>query len=306
MTVMGNRRSVWPDRAVAELAERQHGIVTHAQVASLGVGRGAIEWRLARGRLHRIHAGVYAVGHTVLTDEGRWMAAVLAGGAGAVLSHRTAAAHWGIRPPQSREINVTTPRQRRPRRGVRFYQSYLPTDEATVHDGIPVTTVPRTLFDLAAALSPGQLARAVNEAEIRRLWDRLSLQDLLNRHPRRPGAAKIRKLLAHPGGAGTRNDLEDHFLELVQGAGLPPPVTNVAVHLGACSIEPDCAWATARLIVELDGRESHGTSAAFESDRARDRELTACGWRVIRVTWRQLREEREELARDLRSALMAR
>jgi predicted transcriptional regulator of viral defense system len=290
------------DRAVAELARRQHGVVSRAQLAEIGLHRGAIELRVARGRLHAVHSRVYAVGHTCLTDQGRWMAAVLAGGAGAALSHRSAAALWGIRPWGSTRAEVTAAARRESRLGVRFYCSHLPTDETTVHNGIPVTTVARTLFDLAGAVSRPQFERAVNEAEIRRLWDALSLADLLERHPRRPGAATIKNVIA-AGARITRSDLEDLFTAFRKAADLPPAETNLVLYIGGRWIEADCVWREQRLIVELDSHTYHGTRASFESDRTRDRALTAAGWRVIRVTWRQLRDEPGALAEDLRAAL---
>ena len=289
------------DWAIAGLAERQHGVVSRPQLMAVGLGRGAIECRLARGRLHRVRQGVYAVGHPRLTQEGRWMAGVLAGGPGAVLSHRSAAAHLGLRPSQS-AVEVTVPRRLRARHGLRFHYSRLPADEFTVHDGIPVTTPPRTLFDLAASITADQLARAVNQAEIRRLWDPLSLRDLLTRHPRRPGAAALRAALGFEGRI-TRSELEDLFLGFLRGAGLPPPVTNVPLRLGDRSVEADCVWLGPRLIVELDGYASHRMRAAYEGDRARDRALTASGWRVVRITWRQLHREPAALARELRALL---
>jgi len=173
-------------------------------------------------------------------------------------------------------------------------------------EGIPVTTVPRTLFDLAAVIPLRQLNRAVNEAEIRRLWDPLSLDDLLERHPRRPGAAAIRAVLATPGAGITRNDLEDLFIDFVDRVGLPRPATNAPLQLPGFWIEPDCMWREQRLIVELDGRATHATRSAFENDRARDRALTAAGWRVIRITWRQLHDDAAALTRDLRASLTAR
>ena len=166
--------------------------------------------------------------------------------------------------------------------------------------------MPRTLFDLAAVVSPGQLSRAVNEAEIRRLWDALSLDDLLTRHPRRPGAAAIRALLAAPGAGITRSELEDLCLGLVDAARLPRPETNVWLHAAGSWIEVDCVWRKQRLIVELDGHATHSTRAAYEHDRARDRRLVAAGWRVMRLTWRQLHDQPEEVTRDLRASLAAR
>jgi hypothetical protein len=233
------------------------------------------------------------------------MAAVLAGGPRAVLSHAPAGALWGIRPQGDLEVVVTGPRRVEPRRWMRFHRSSLPDDEITIKDGIPVTTAPRTLFDLAAVVSHGQLARAINEAEIRRLWDPLSLPNLLKRHPRRPGAAAIRSLIATPGLRVTRSELEDRFLAFLARLGLPLPATNVSMRVGGCWIEADCVWHEERLIAELDGHTTHRTRAAFETDRTRDRTLTAAGWRVIRITWRQLHDDPEGLGRDLRVFLAA-
>jgi very-short-patch-repair endonuclease len=291
------------DRLIADLAGRQHGVVARTQLARIGLGRGAIEWRLARGRLHRVHVGVYAVGHAVMTREGRWMAAVLAGGPDAVLSHRAAAALWEIR-RGAHPLEITRPRDLQ-RPGIRTYRCRLPADEVTVHDAIPVTTPARTLFDLAAVVSPEQLRRAVKEAEVRRLWGPLALRDLLERHPRRPGSATVRAVMDAPDRGVTRNDVEEALAALVRRACLPDPRFNAPLELASRFIEPDCMWPHQRVIVEVDGYETHGTRDSFESDRARDRALTAAGWRVIRVTWRQLRDEPEGIARDLR-ALLAR
>jgi len=295
-----------PDPAIASLAAAQYGVVSRAQLIDLGVERGAIALRLERGRLHVIHRGVYGVGHRLLTRQGRWMAAVLAGGAGAVLSHRSAAAHWGVLPPSSREADVTVSRSLRCRRGLRFHHSRLPADEVTVRDGIPVTSTSRTLLDLAAVLNTEQLRRAAHEAEVRRLWDHVSLADLLARHPRRPGAAAVRAIVAAPDQGITRNRLERRFLAVLDRHGLPRPATNVAMHAGHHFIEPDCVWRRERVIVELDGHATHGTRASFEDDRARDRALVAAGWRVIRITWRQLRDEPAAVAGDVRAALARR
>jgi very-short-patch-repair endonuclease len=180
--------------------------------------------------------------------------------------------------------------------------SALPGDEVATHDGIPVTTVPRTLFDLAGVVRPADLRRAVNEAEVRRLWDGLSLGDLLTRHRRRPGAAAIRDVIGLRAGI-TREGLEDAFADFLRRMRLPPSEANLWLLVGGRWIEVDRVWREQRLIVELDGRSTHDTSLAFERDRARDRALIAAGWRVIRVTWHQLRAEPAALARDLRAAL---
>jgi len=290
--------------AIAELGRRQYGVVTRKQLEGLGLGRGAIDLALARRRLHIVHPGVYAVGYRCLGAEARRMAAVLAGGTGAVLSHRMAAAHWDIRPSAATAIDVTTPLHRRSRPGVCFHRSRLPVDETTVHEGIPVTSVTRTLFDLAAVVSPGQLGRAMREVEARRLWDRLSLRDLLARHPRPPGAAAIRALVDGDAYV-TRSEFEERLLAVLD-AGLQRPLANVTIHLGDRFIEVDFAWPEHGVIVELDGHATHGTRASFEDDRARDRALVAAGWRVIRITWRQLRDEPAAVAGDVRAALARR
>jgi hypothetical protein len=289
------------DEAIARLARRQHGRIARRQLLALGLGSDAIKYRLARSRLHEEYRGVYALGHDAPTREGRWMAAVLAGGPGAVLSYRSAAALWGIRPTGASPIDVTTPRGQYPRRGIQFHRTSLPEDEVTLKDGIPVTTVPRALFDLAAVLRPRQLERALNEAEVLRLWDGLSLLDLLRRYPRRHGSRTVRAVLGarEAGATLTRSELEVLFLEFVDWARLPHPQTNVTVE----GFEVDCVWREARVVVELDGRSTHATLAAFERDRERDRVLLAAGWHPVRVTWRQLALTPYRLAIDLRTLL---
>jgi REase_MTES_1575 len=225
------------------------------------------------------------------------MAAVLAGGEDAALSFRDGAALWGIRSNARSQIEVTTPRRQHPRRGIQFHRSWLPSDEVTTKAGIPVTTVPRTLFDLATVLRPRQLERAVNEAETMRLWDELSLLDLLRRYPRRNGSRTVRAVLeARNAGAKTmRSDLEVQFLEFVDAAGLPEPELNEEIE----GFEVDVVWRDQRVAVELDSRTFHMTAAAFETDRERDRKLQAAGWRAVRITSRQLERDAGRVRDDL-------
>jgi predicted transcriptional regulator of viral defense system len=294
------------DAKIATLADRQHGVVGRVQLVALGLGRQAIAHRLSVGRLHRVHRGVYAVGHRVLTRRGWWMAAVLAGGPGAALSHHSAAALWGFRDSARTRIDVTTPTWRSARPGLQLHTSAVPPEEITTVDGIPTTTVPRTLLDLAAILSRHRLERAVNEAEVLRLTDPLSLAALLARYPRRAGSANLRAILesADLGSTTTRSELEDRFLAFLDAAVLPRPIVNANLELSAHrSVEVDCLWPEQRLVVELDGHAFHATPAAYERDRARDRALSADGWRVVRVTWRQLHLGSEALAADLRRLL---
>ena len=301
---MGGKRSPsGPDRQIAALAARQHGVVARRQLEALGIRPDAIDSRLRLGRLHRVHRAVYVVGHQAVPREAEWMAAVLCGGPGAVLSHRPAGALWGFRATSSASIDVTAPGRRRRRDGLVFHESSLPPDEVTVRDRIPVTTVPRTLFDLAAQLDLRRLERAINEAEVLRLWDELSLQDLLLRYPGRPGARNVRAALRNrSAGAGfTRSDLEAFFLSFADRFGFPQPETNVMIE----GFEVDCVWRKQRVIVEVDGWATHGTRAAFERDRERSRILQAAGWRCVPVTDRQLRQRPQEVARDLRGMLRA-
>lgn len=292
------------DRVIAELAERQHGVVSRRQLLNLGLGREAITGRAARGHLHRLHSGVYAVGHRVLSREGRWMAAVLAGGDGVVLSHRSAAALWGIL-GYSGLPEITTPQDTRSREAVRRHCARLPPDELSSYRGIPTTSVHRTLFDLATDLHLDRLEAAMRKAEFLQLRDRLSLPALLARHPGHRGNAKLRSCLERLGETPgfTRSELEDRFLPFVDRYGLPRPRLNTWMQVGEDWIEADCLWHDEKLIVELDSRAVHGTRTAFESDRERDRRLQTAGWRVVRITWRQLHDDPTSLARDLRELL---
>jgi very-short-patch-repair endonuclease len=298
--VIGGQTQTEPvDRSISRLAERQHGVVSRSQLRKLGMGADAIDNRVKVGRLHVLYRGVYAVGHRVLTLHGRWMAGVIASGRSAVISHRAAAALWEIRPWTGVEVTVT--HARRPRRGIRLHYLPLRPDEVTTRRRIPVTTVPRTLLDLATVLRLEQLERIANEAEIQRHADCLSLADLVERHPRRHGIERARALVASLGAGETvhRSELETRFREFLRARLLPPPVANDRV-LG---IECDCVWREQRVIVELDGRAVHRTALAFERDRERDRLLQAAGWRVVRITWKQLTRDGDVVARDLRSIL---
>src|SRR4051794_20745943 len=222
------------DLVVADLAYRQHGVITRWQLRDVGVSRDAIRRRLERGRLHRVHRGVYAVGHEVLTPQARFMAAVLACGPCAALSHRSAGTHRGL--GHWRYLEITAP-TKRVQRHVLVHVSPLPPDEVNVVEGIPTTSLPRTLLDLAAVLRPHELERAFNEANVRGLDDPLSVPDLIARYPHRKGVGAIRKIL-DIGPAFTRSDFEALFLELVRTAGLPEPRPNYNV-LG---FECDCVW----------------------------------------------------------------
>jgi Protein of unknown function (DUF559) len=247
---------------------------------------------------------VYAVGHRVLSREATFMAAVLVTG-DAVLSHRSAAVLWDLTAGERRDVEISVPRALRPRPRLEIHRACLPADEVTVCARIPVTTPARTLYDLASVLPSHRLERAATEAEIRRLTSPTSLDALVARYPRRAGNAAIRALLAAQaiGRNVTRRELELRFLGFLDEAGLPRPQVNAMVDLPSRPREVDCLWVHRRLVAELDGFSTHGTRAAFEEDRARDRALQAAGYRVVRITWRQLHEERTTVARQLQALL---
>jgi very-short-patch-repair endonuclease len=198
-------------------------------------------------------------------------------------------------------VEVTTRRGRKPHEGIQIHFANLPADEVTVHHGIPTTTVPRTLLDLSAVVQRHELRSAVRQAEQLRLTDRLGLGAMIERYPRKPGIPILKAVFeeAQRGLNIVRSEFEERFQSFLLNAGLSNPLTNVRIE----GMEVDCAWQKERLIVELDGRAVHDTQHAFEEDRARDRKLGAAGWRVVRVTWRQLTESPAELEADLRRLL---
>ena len=297
------------ERRIAELAARQHGVIALWQFRELGLSASAVHGRASAGRLHRIHTGVYAVGHSVLAVHGRWMAAVLACGHGAVLSHRSAAALWGLRESAQTGIEITTRRRNgRTRAGIQVHSgATLTPAHTTTHRGIPCTTVARTLLDIADVTNRRGLERALDQAEILRLLDADELQRLLVQAGRgRRGAAILQDLLAdhHPGDTITRSELEERFLALCAATGVPRPRVNAWIALPGGAVQADFLWTEQLLVVETDGHAAHGTRAAFERDRRRDQRLLLAGWRVVRFTWRQVTRRPEQL-RDALQALLA-
>jgi hypothetical protein len=274
------------DREISALASAQHGIVARRQLVAFGLSAQTIDRRLRRGRLHLVHRGVYAVGHPVLTVEGRWMAAVLAAGEGAVLSHATAAAAWDLRPIGSGAIHVTVPdysgRKRRP--GIRLHRRRtLEPDETTSHRNLPITTSARTLIDLATVLTGRPLEHALDRAEQLGLVDFADLARRLADRPGRPGAPSLQAMLSRytAGTFVTRSDMEERFIALCDDHGVPRPDSNTRIE----GVEVDFVWRDAWLIVEVDGYAYHRSPSAFESDRERDVLLGLAGWRVLRFTW---------------------
>jgi very-short-patch-repair endonuclease len=293
------------DRAIAELAEHQHGVVALAQLGERGLGASGVRARVDAGRLHRIHSGVYAVGHPVLGREGRWMAAVLACGRGAVLSHRPAGALWGLRRWAGR-AEVLVPPGARPRRpGIIARRSELSAAEITRGGAIPCTSPSRTLLDLATVLRQPELERAVERAELLRLLDLKAVRHLLARRRGCRGVARLRAALAAYTDEHefTRSGLEREFLRFCRRSGLPTPVVNATVPVAGRTLEVDFTWPERRVAVEADGYETHRTRAAFERDRRREQLLGGAGWTTIRCTWRQVASGSSELHRALARAL---
>jgi predicted transcriptional regulator of viral defense system len=270
----------------ATLAGRQCGVVSVAQLREVGIGRGAVDRAVRAGRLHRVHHGVYAMGHTVLRPEGHRLAAVLACGPGAVLSHRSAAAHWELLATSQARIDVTAVRSRHPVPGVRLHTTRsLDAQDRTTHQGIPITTVHRTLLDLAATTRADQLENALAQAMHLQLYDQRAIDDVIARSNGHRGTGVLNEATRQEPQI-TRSMWEIRMLRLVRSAHLPEPICNKALDApdhGEC--KPDFYWPAYGLIVETDGSEAHRTLAAFRGDRAKDAALTAAGYKVLRFTW---------------------
>ncbi len=299
------------DRAIGDRATLQHGVIALAQLVDLGLRPSSIRDRVASGRLRRIHRGVYAVGHTALPPLGRVMAAVLACGPEAAASHRTAAALLGLRRSSRTAIDVTAPRGRgRSIDGIDAHRSKsLRPCDVVVVDGIPCTSVARTLLDLAAVVDRRGLERACDQAEILQLFDLRTIEDVLARAHGHPGAGPLRAVLrGHAiGTTPTRNELEERFLAVCDRHPIARPAVNAHVAVpGTDGFTPDFVWHEARLVVETDGRETHATRRAFEEDRRRDALLALAGWRVVRFTWQQVLDDPDHVARVVRGLLARR
>ncbi len=283
------------DRLIAALAEAQHGVVAVWQLLELGLGRGAIAYRVSIGRLHPVHQGVFAVGHRKLTREGRRMAGVLAYGPQAVLSHRSAAAHWGIG-HASYKYDVTTPHSKRSRKTIRAHTARLHPEDRTVHNCIPITTPARTILDLAAQSTTDQLTHLIEEAERKHLLDLAGLDRAIARRPRAAGVARLKAVLAtYRGTADTRSKLERKFRTLIAKAGLPEPQFNVLI----AGITVDVYWPQWKLVVELDSEPYHHNPRAFENDRIRDAAVQKHDLRVLRVTGNRLDNAPNEVLDDV-------
>jgi very-short-patch-repair endonuclease len=261
----------------------QHGVVSRAQLLDLGYSRTGIKRRLDKRRLHRVHRGVYAVGHTRLTARGRWMAAVLACGPGALLSHLDAAALHDLRRIGSGRVHVTAPgRHNLP--GIRCHWARAPLhpDDSDEIDGIAVTSLARTYLDIAERLTLQRLIEALEAGERQNKLDIGAVRAVMDRSPGRLGRRPLTNALDQLGDdpAWLQSGAETAFRDLVRAHGLPEPEYNVSVEGEVV----DAVWRAHRLVVEVDGWNYHRGKRSFADDRRRDRALVRAGWRVVRFT----------------------
>jgi len=290
------------DHRVGALADGQHGVVSRHQLLTAGVGRGAIARAVDAGRLRPVFRGVYAVGHVALRREGWWLAALLACGNGAALSHRTAGAIWGLLTGPIHPIDViTTTGGGRKHPGITTHRLLLDPFDAMVIDSLRVTTPSRTIVDLAAILGGRALREVVEHAQDLRRFDPQDIRATLARAPRRSGTRRLTDLIAllQPDKDNARSDLERLFLALTRRARLPRPEPNREI--GGRS--RDFVWLEQRLVVETDGYRYHSSRQARRRDNRRDRQLTALGWRPVRFTYEEIAFEPAEVARDLAGLL---
>jgi len=293
---------------VGALALAQNGVVTLEQLERLGLSERAIHQREAAGRLHRIHQTVYSLTPEVMTQRGKFMAAVLACGAGAVLSHRSAAYLWGLVDSWEDPIDVTAPNRRgRSPEGVAAHRdgSLQPIDTTTLY-GIPCTTVARTVLDFAGVEPDWKVRKAVAEAEVLQILDKAKLRALLKRSRRRRGVARLRLILdtIHPQTKRTRSELERLFLGMCSRHSVPEPEVNVWLPApDGERYQADFLWRGSGLIVEADSRRFHDTYTAFVDDRKRQQQLELAGWRVSRCTWEEVEREPRRLAITVRGLI---
>lgn len=296
------------DGEIARICQGQHGLITLEQLEDQGLTVQAIHERRLAGRLHRIHQRVYSLTPGVMTQRGKFKAATLACGPGAVLSHRTAAYLWGLVDGWSEPIDVTAPNRRgRSPVGVAAHRdgSLRAIDRTTLH-GIPCTSVARALLDFAGVAPEWEVRKAVAQAEVLGLLDRRQMRALLRRSSRRRGVARLRSILEtlHPQTRRTRGELERLFLAMCIRADLPQPEVNVWLGIpGGRPLQADFLWRDSHLIVEADGREFHDTASAFEQDRKREQRFQSAGWRVTRCTWNQVEREPRRLVATIRALL---
>jgi very-short-patch-repair endonuclease len=275
------------ERAIAAVASVQENVIHRHQLLAAGLGRGAIAHSAKAGSLHLLHRAVYLIGHAPPTQRGRAWAALLAAGGGAVASHRTAAELWGILPPSGRapEVSVVA-RNPGVRPGITIHRTIdIPPWQIRDMDGLPITSPARTVCDLAGTEPTNDVEHALQEARVHHNLTDAQLNAVIRHTPTKKGAAFIRRLLNHEDDRGyTRSKAERILRGHLKRAGLEQPLSNQHLHGHLV----DFVWREQRLVVEVDGYDTHCDRQAFERDRRRDQILIAAGYRVIRITWRQL------------------
>ncbi|HXO08976.1 MAG TPA: type IV toxin-antitoxin system AbiEi family antitoxin domain-containing protein [Solirubrobacteraceae bacterium] len=290
-----------PNGAIVAVARRQHRNVTRAQLLALGLSAKAIQRLVERGWLHREHQGVYSVGTPATTPLELAAAAVLACGRGAVLSHGSALALWGLAKRWPEPAHVTTPIDRRPSGLVVHQATTLSRADIRAHLGIRTSSLARTLLDCAPSLGDKVLTRAVNDALRSPYLTHAQLAEVVKRNPRHRGTKLLNPFVQSPTGP-TRSEFEDAFLEFCAKYGLPRPKINTIV----CGYEVDALFERARVIVELDGWDFHNDRRAFEADRSRDADMLQAGFVTIRITWERLRDHPRREAARLQTILASR
>jgi len=296
----GQRKAVAKrERAVSALANRQYGVVSRRQLIAGGLGVRTISRRIEAGQLHPLHRGVYMFGDGRVNRRAEWMAAVLACGDGALLSHRSACALWGLARFRKDPIDVTSATGRqRPR--IAVHEGAICSEDRAKVDRIPVTTVARTLFDFAEVADEEDVWRAAEEADRLRLLRIPELEAVCTRCPGRWALRPIRRLIdAVRMPEDTQSPLEDRVVDLCREYDIPMPVVGTTV-LGR---EVDAFWPDRKLMVEADSWQFHGHRASFEGDRERDAAMQAEGYCVIRLTHRRLEREPAIVADQLRRLL---
>lgn len=296
---------------LAALAETQDGVVSLDQLRDLDLTQRAAEYRVEEATLHRIHRGVYAVGHRSIGRLGDLRAAVLACGDDAVISHGTAAALWGLRDRWPALIDVTGGRQAgRKIDGIRCRRCRYPHAEEIVdHEGLPLTTPARTMIDQAGMLGTASMRKMVERAAVRKLLDLDALDRSLRRARGRRGVPSLRAiLLGWRSDDGSVPDVRSEFEALVlprlRTMGFPRPACNKTLHVGGKRLMVDFLWEAQGVVVETDGRQTHETPVAFQRDRRRDQILVAAGYRVARATWAQIRDELDAVVARIARALV--
>jgi predicted transcriptional regulator of viral defense system len=299
------------DAKIARICQAQHGLMTLVQLEAHGLTRQGVRERVVTGRLYRIHQAVYSLTPKVMTERGRFMAAVLACEPDAVLSHRSAAYLWGLVDTWEEPIDVTAPNRRgRSPDGVAAHRdgSLQPIDKTTLY-GIPCTSVARTVLDFAAVAPEWEVRRVVAEGEVLQVLDKAKLRALLKRSRRRRGVARLRLILdtIHPQTKRTRSELERLFLDMCAKRAVPEPAVNVWLPApDGRRYQADFLWRGSKLIVEADSRRFHATDSAFVSDRKRRQQLELAGWRVSQCTWEEVEREPRRLAQTVQGLIAQR